>query len=280
MEMQNSKFKMQNGQPPQARLSFCISHFAFCIRSPHRPSSLRRSVAPSLACSGFTLTELLVVIGIIIIVLGMTVAAFNQISGRRSIAMAQNQVAAYVSAARQKAMQGLSGDAEASCGVLFYRDPQTGRSAMHMVWRRVSGLGDPDPNDRYKGWVSGISYDAGDRVIATTLDREAIETGSGFIPRIMTKTYRCIQPHNSSNGNRPPASGPPFFNNYWEEAMPGNLSPVDGIDVQFLPMGVSAQVLNEPRGNAVPDRYLRTGVILFDRLGRLDVQPWSIAAES
>ena len=249
--------------------------------------------------SAFTLIELLVVIGIIVLMLGLGVAAFNQITGSRSIAMASNQVSAFLSLARSQAMQGNASAAGADGGVLFYRDPKTGRTAMTLVWRLPTDPLDPDPLDRYKSWTTGIAYVVGDRVVALTLDNQAYWTGAVWQPRILTKTYRCIL---ATNAVRPPAAGPNlaggavapgplyngvpnadgalFYNNNWEEVIGGNITPIEGFDPQFLPNGVAVQTVNDSRGDANCDRYLRTGVILFDRLGRLDYQPWLISQNS
>jgi hypothetical protein len=239
--------------------------------------------------------------------LGMAVAAFNQITGSRSVAMTQNQVAAFLSLARSQAMNLPAGSTQQDCGVMFYRDPQTGRSAMTLVYRLGSSAADPDPIDRYKAWTSGISYVIGDRVVALTLDNQGVwTTGGAWQPRILTKTYVCIA---ATAAIRPPLAGPNvvgggvaagptyngqpnpdgalFYNSNWEEVISGNVTTVPGFDPQLLPSGVAVQIINDANSvvasrNAYPyrDRYLRTGVVFFDRLGRLDFQTWTISSST
>jgi len=71
---------------------------------------------------GFTLTELLIVIGLIVLVIALAVPAFKAMSGGRSIDAAQNQLAAVLGAARAEAI-GL----QKVRGVFFFLDPSTER---------------------------------------------------------------------------------------------------------------------------------------------------------
>lgn len=77
---------------------------------------------------GFTLTELLIVIGIMILVAILAVPAFRAMTGSRSTEAAQNQISAVVARARIEAL-GL----EEPRGVLFYRDLDSQRIGMVMV---------------------------------------------------------------------------------------------------------------------------------------------------
>jgi type II secretory pathway pseudopilin PulG len=70
----------------------------------------------------FTLTELLIVIGLIVLLIALAVPAFRAMTGGRSIDAAQNQLAAVLGAARAEAI-GL----QKVRGVLFYLDPATDR---------------------------------------------------------------------------------------------------------------------------------------------------------
>jgi type II secretory pathway pseudopilin PulG len=70
----------------------------------------------------FTLTELLIVIGIIVLIVGLAVPAFRAMTGGRSVDAAQNQLAAVLGQARAEAI-GL----QKMRGVLFYLDPATDR---------------------------------------------------------------------------------------------------------------------------------------------------------
>jgi len=81
-------------------------------RPPSR-SPLRRSV-------GFTLTEMLVVIGIIILIVAMAIPAIRSLTGTRSIDAGFNTLSALVTQAREEAV-GL----QTVHGVLFYLDTRS-----------------------------------------------------------------------------------------------------------------------------------------------------------
>ena len=76
----------------------------------------------------FTLTELLIVIGLIVLVISLAVPAFRAMSGGRSVDAAQNQLAAVLGAARAEAI-GL----QKVRGVFFYRDTGTNRVSAALV---------------------------------------------------------------------------------------------------------------------------------------------------
>jgi type II secretory pathway pseudopilin PulG len=86
-------------------------------RTAPRAGAFRRAVRRA-----FTLTELLIVIGLIVLVIALAVPAFKAMSGGRSIDAAQNQLAAVLGAARAEAI-GL----QKVRGVFFYVDPATER---------------------------------------------------------------------------------------------------------------------------------------------------------
>jgi len=89
-------------------------------RVPARGGSVRRR--------GFTLTEILIVIGLIVLVISLAVPAFNAMTGGRSIDAASNQLSAMLGRARMEAI-GL----QEPRGLLFYRDPATQRVAARLV---------------------------------------------------------------------------------------------------------------------------------------------------
>jgi type II secretory pathway pseudopilin PulG len=84
--------------------------------SPPRAAALRAGRR------AFTLTELLIVIGLIVLVIALAVPAFRAMTGGRSIDAAQNQLSAVLGAARAEAI-GL----QKVRGVFFYIDPATER---------------------------------------------------------------------------------------------------------------------------------------------------------
>ena len=81
-----------------------------------------RGTAVARGGRAFTLTELLIVIGLIVLLIALAVPAFRAMSGGRSLDAAQNQLAAVLGAARAEAI-GL----QKVRGVLFYLDPATDR---------------------------------------------------------------------------------------------------------------------------------------------------------
>jgi len=88
----------------------------------HTPKSQLRRRRHTCPPRAFTLTELLIVIGLIVLLIALAVPAFRAMTGGRSIDAAQNQLAAVLGAARAEAI-GL----QKVRGVLFYLDPATGR---------------------------------------------------------------------------------------------------------------------------------------------------------
>lgn len=94
-----------------------------------RPAPHRRS-APAMerAHAGFSLTELLVVLAVIVLVIGVAIPAVNLLSGRQSIESAQNQIASVLSLARGRALA-----LQRETGLFFYIDPSSDRFAMRIV---------------------------------------------------------------------------------------------------------------------------------------------------
>src|SRR5690242_9771399 len=85
----------------------------------------------------FTLTEILVVIGIIVLMLAIAVPALNFIRGSRSVDSAQNQISALLGRARSKAI-GL----QELTGVFFFKDINTGRYMASIVHETAAQQGD------------------------------------------------------------------------------------------------------------------------------------------
>jgi len=88
-----------------------------------RESSLLRpfafSASPRASSQrAFTLVEILIVIGIIVLMVGLAIPAFNAISGSRSVDSAANTISAFVGRARLEAI-GL----QETRGIFFFTDP-------------------------------------------------------------------------------------------------------------------------------------------------------------
>src|SRR3954447_12008766 len=87
-----------------------------------RRPTIRRVASRDGGRGGFTLTELLVVIGLIVLLVTLAIPAFSIITGGRSIDSAQNQVSAILGRARADAV-GLQEER----GVFFYQETAGGR---------------------------------------------------------------------------------------------------------------------------------------------------------
>lgn len=87
-----------------------------------------RSESRRLARGGFTLTELLIVMGILVLLLAMAVPAFRAMSGQHSVAAAQNNISAALVRAREEAV-----GIQEHRGILFYLDKNTDRVVAALV---------------------------------------------------------------------------------------------------------------------------------------------------
>lgn len=112
--MQNAECRMQNQAPAHAPLprlhSSLISHHA-----AFRPRA-------------FTLTEMLIVVGIIVLVVLVAVPSFRALTGGRSTEAAQNQLSGLLGRARADAL-GL----QEIRGIAFFLDSQTNRAIVYEV---------------------------------------------------------------------------------------------------------------------------------------------------
>ena len=78
---------------------------------------------------GFTLVELLVVLGIMLLILAVAVPSIKVLSGTRSYEVAVNKISAYLNQARLIAVSQAQ-----ETGVMFYLDPQTQMVTMTLVY--------------------------------------------------------------------------------------------------------------------------------------------------
>jgi len=248
--------------------------------------------------NAFTLIELMVVIGIIVIALALAVPSFSFITSARSVEAAQNVVAATLGRARTEAV-----NTGTYVGVFFFLDPKTDRTTLALATLDGGELDDSDPYDNIKSWNPTFSYRGtdtasvgppaltADRVIFSTRDNTLDNPATANINeamnnRPMVKTYRAKV--SGAPGVSPPTTGPQtsgiwagkFENANWEEYLPGNLEQSSVIDFSVLPTGVGAQLIYDAGGSTASDRYVRTGLILFDPQGRLVYKKYSIKAST
>lgn len=234
---------MSNGSKVGGQQSI-VGRISQVRRAASRGRLLRAARYGRRAVSGFTLIEILVVLGIVTLVAALGVPAFNALSGSRSTEAGRNVVAAALGQARTIAV-----NEGRYAGILFYVDPATERTAMSLVIVNdpKSGMEDADTYDKYKQWTASagtgqVTYRTaqfdqangkitrGDRVIGLTSDYDATYRSGEYTPppgvplvseylkffgnyRLTVRTFRCREEHNASNqaGNRPPRNGPTVF---------------------------------------------------------------------
>jgi prepilin-type N-terminal cleavage/methylation domain-containing protein len=83
---------------------------------------------------GFTLTEILIVIGIIVLMIALAVPALGLLTGSRSIDRAENNISAMLGRARADAI-----GIQRAVGVLFFIDPATNNVTLAEVGNVVDG---------------------------------------------------------------------------------------------------------------------------------------------
>jgi Tfp pilus assembly protein FimT len=235
--------------------------------SPPRPPARRRR--PSAA---FTLVELLVAMGIIVLMLGLAMPAFRAITGGRSVEGATNQVSAMLSRARADAV-GL----QIPRGVAFYTDA-TGQCKMAEVgavtfqtWTVASNVNTPYPIGSY------VSYTPSGSPSQYYVCIKTVPANSNIDLSNPTPTAWNAYWHQFVNGTAPEAT----WAAAWSSSSPVLYDLVPDTDPVPLPLGVGAQAISDSNtltgGTRTADAYLRHGVILFDASGRLISSPYVIS---
>jgi prepilin-type N-terminal cleavage/methylation domain-containing protein len=202
---------------------------------------------------GFTLVELMIAVGIIVLMLALAMPAFRAITGSRSTEGATNQVSAMLARARTDAIGGGQ-----PYGVAFFYD-STGQYELAEVA--------PVTFSTWAGYTTSylpsayVTYTPGGGTLEYFVSLKAVPASSG------NQT-----PDQDKNNWHQYAAGTPEY--YWAAAST-SISPVlydqiPSTDAVLLPTGVGAQVIMDSSLNTTaPDRYLRAGLVMFDPSGRV-----------
>jgi type II secretory pathway pseudopilin PulG len=230
----------------------------------------------------FTLIEILIVIGLIVLIIALAVPAFSFITGSRSVDAGENLVSGMLSLARATA---IASDGSKSA-LMFFRDPTNERTAMALIVLPA------DPG-LYKSWrqfqedgTTPTTYYVGNEVYRLV--------DSGPAGKQVNKKFRCIQQTTAGSPGPPNQTSPAGNSNaFWAPVSETIFEVGEGFEVrqiQYLPPGVSAQLVNDPDPDSVRypitppgagrDRYVRIGLILFDSSGALLHQQYKIYGTS
>lgn len=198
-------------------------------RSSLRTASVRLCVSSSLARGGFSLVELLVVIGLAVLIMALALPAFNFITGSRSVDGATNIVSAFIGRARAEAL-----DRGKITGVMFYIDLASQRRGMILVTETTPKYG-PAP--------TSAPLDNGNIDVFLDLlpEREPILLPAGIDLQVI------------DNGSTTPGTPPQLAAPYWD---------------RYLGFNTAVAPTDNPAGNLAA-RVQYGGVILFDGAGKL-----------
>jgi len=200
-----------------------------------------RSPLPAARCSAFTLIEILIVIGIIVLLIAIALPAFNAISGSRSVDAAANTVSAFIGRARLEAI-GL----QETRGVMFFIDPvsQESKIAIVKAVSRPAGTGSVTPVVLADAYVSSV-----DLYLDLADDKDLLTIPSGV-------GIQFVDDCNFTTGANPQRRDDGFlgFNSNYYEGVSDVATPKKGTTLLKVQYG---------------------GVILFDSQGKIIVTSYA-----
>ena len=272
-----------------------------------RPPGRRRRPA-------FTLIELMVVITLLVVFLGIALPVLRAITGSRSTEAARNVISAMLGRARNEALA-----RHQLVGVALFVDPATNRSTLALVGvgtvdpTAASAQQAWTHNDSTVDRVtivgtSPVQYRPGD--VVYRLAAYSTTNNANYPPGSVTETllpphanivkptvraFQCILSHAPYDGAAPsnadnpapvsqcaPGTGTAWAA-YWGALQPTGIDTLEGI-YEPLPANVGVELINHQPAVATVanpvDRYLRTGVVVFDETGKIVTVPYSISGAS
>jgi prepilin-type N-terminal cleavage/methylation domain-containing protein len=243
---------------------------------------------------GFTLTELLVVIGIIVLMLALAVPLFNVFSGSRSVEGGQNMVSAMLQRARARALA-----MQERRGIFFFEDQVTRKTGMLLVKldepvpppappapppagylpnTYVLELDEQDEEIQFLPQGVGAAFVLGANPTSATA-ANANATGTTYRPyglvvfdgvgRIATVGNFTTEANDASRypDDKSGTSGNP------KPAGPTNLKWNYGKNIYPAGADAANQHIGKAVAGSVPQEYSHAGLILFDKQVYAEVQP-------
>jgi hypothetical protein len=233
-----------------------------------RDARHQSSSVPAARRGGFTLTEILIVIGLILLIITLAIPALSVITGGRSVDAAQNQISAALARARQDAM-GL----QEPRGIIFFPDANTGRVVLAEVyyhrWRERRDQLELLPDREELELPVGV----GCQVLPHAQDTPGGPTaGSGTPPyptvgvimfdglgRVLIRSYYIT-------ADQDPNFTPRKDNQLWRRLDPLPRQIVPGFDNPSSPLGRAPS----PSGIGGVLLTTQTGLLLYDQSGLND----------